>query len=103
MRKEKNTGGTPALLRGRGLRKTCVSAKRTHFIPVTFSVYHLYLQKLMPFATAFANGFVLEKRTHFRGSGGSVPLKIRFVLGTMKPLGGAKTTSRRVVGSNELC
>ena len=28
-------------------------------------MYRLYLQKLMPFAVAFANGFVFKKRTHF--------------------------------------
>ena len=30
-------------------------------------MYHSYLQKLMPFAVGFANGFVFGKRTHFRG------------------------------------
>jgi hypothetical protein len=50
-----------------------VSAKRTHFIFEYFSLYYTYLQRLMPFAAAFANGFVLEKRTHFSGVyGGSV-------------------------------
>ena len=44
-----------------------VSAKRTQIIFAHFSMYHFYLQKLMPFATAFANGFVLEKRTQNRG------------------------------------
>src|ERR1035437_928325 len=44
-----------------------VSAKRTHFIFVEFLIHHFYLQILMLFAGAFANGFVLGKRTHFRG------------------------------------
>jgi hypothetical protein len=30
-------------------------------------MYQFYIQKFMPFAAAFANGFVLEKRTHFGG------------------------------------
>src|ERR1017187_9617220 len=42
-----------------------VSAKRTHFDFAEFLLYHFYLQRLMPFAGAFANGFVLGKRTHF--------------------------------------
>jgi|ERR1017187_8552323 hypothetical protein len=42
-----------------------VSAKRTHFIFVFSSMYHIYLQIFMPFAAAFANGFVHGKRTHF--------------------------------------
>ena len=57
----------------RGAKETCHSAKRTHFIFAYFSMYPFYLQKLMPFAEALANGFVFEKRTHFggvnRGSG----------------------------------
>jgi hypothetical protein len=44
-----------------------VSAKRTHFIFEEFLMYHMYLEKLMPFAAAFANGFVLGKRTHLEG------------------------------------
>ena len=43
------------------------SAKRTHFIFAEFLLYRAYSQKLMNFAGAFANGFVLEKRTHFGG------------------------------------
>jgi len=30
-------------------------------------MYQFYLQQLVSFALAFANGFVLEKRTHFLG------------------------------------
>jgi hypothetical protein len=41
-----------------------VSAKRTHFVFADFFMYRSYLQKLMSFAATFANGFVLEKRTH---------------------------------------
>src|SRR6266446_575699 len=44
-----------------------VSAKRTHFISATYSMHHFYLQRLVSFALTFANGFVLEKRTHFGG------------------------------------
>ena len=43
-----------------------VSAKRTQIIFVDLLLYPLYFQKLMPFAATFANGFVLEERTHFR-------------------------------------
>src|ERR1039457_5394953 len=71
-------GGTPAPLSARNGRdarstwgdgatqahQTCHSTKRTHFIFAYFSLYHAYFQQLMPFAGAFANGFVLGKRTH---------------------------------------
>ena len=43
------------------------SAKRTHFIFAEFLLYRSCSQKLMTFAGAFANGFVLEKRTQFGG------------------------------------
>ena len=46
-----------------GAKETCHSTKRTHFIFAYFSVYQFYLQELVSFADAFANGFVLEKRT----------------------------------------
>src|ERR1035437_5308411 len=72
--------GCPAFMRRRssshggrngaiqGVKETCHSTKRTHFIYATFSMYHICVQKLMSFAAAFANGFVLVKRTHFRVS-----------------------------------
>ena len=44
--------------------QTCHSTKRTHFIFAEFSLYRFCLQNLMSFAESFANGFVLEKRTH---------------------------------------
>ena len=44
-----------------------VSAKRTQFISACFLMYHTYQQLFMTFAVEFANGFVLEKRTHFGG------------------------------------
>jgi len=47
------------------VHQTCHSAKRTHFILVFFAMYPMCGQRLMPFAVRFANGFVLEKRTHF--------------------------------------
>jgi hypothetical protein len=51
--------------------KTCVSAKRTHFKLSLLSLDQFCLQKLTSFAAASANGFVLEKRTHFEcGFGG---------------------------------
>ena len=46
------------------MHQTCHSTKRTHFIFADFFPYQLYLQELLLFAGAFANGFVLEKRTH---------------------------------------
>src|SRR5260221_9459918 len=39
-----------------------VSAKRTHFIFRDLFMYRGYLQQLVIFAEAFANGFVREKR-----------------------------------------
>src|ERR1017187_1259230 len=48
-------------------KETCHSTKRTHFVFAYFLVYHISLQEFTSFAGAFANGFVLEKRTHFRG------------------------------------
>jgi len=56
----------------RSLEPPYVSAKRTHFISATYSMYHFYLQRLVSFALTFANGFVLEKRTHFGGVFGGV-------------------------------
>jgi hypothetical protein len=44
-----------------------VFAKRTHFIFTQMAMYRFWIQKLMSFAETFANGFVLEKRTHFGG------------------------------------
>src|ERR1017187_55624 len=49
------------------LKETCHSTKRTHFVFAYFLVYHISLQEFTSFAGAFANGFVLEKRTHFWG------------------------------------
>jgi len=46
-------------------RPVYVSAKRTHFVFDQFVMDHYYPEILMPFAAAFANGFVYEKRTHF--------------------------------------
>src|ERR1017187_7050072 len=43
----------------------CHSTKRTHFVFASFPIYRFYIQRLTPFAVAFANGFVSEKRTHF--------------------------------------
>ena len=48
----------------------CHSTKRTHFLFADFLMDRISIQKLMFFAEAFANGFVLEKRTHFGGSFG---------------------------------
>ena len=45
----------------------CHSTKRTHFLFADFLMYRISIQKLIFFAEAFANGFVLEKRTHFEG------------------------------------
>jgi hypothetical protein len=67
---QKNTGGTPAPLGGGYGDKEphlYVSAKRTHFVFAYFFLYQLILQELMSFAGAFANGFVLGKRTQFQG------------------------------------
>jgi len=47
-----------------------VSAKRTHFELEDFFIYSRYSQALMSFAEGFANGFVLEKRTHLAGLSG---------------------------------
>jgi hypothetical protein len=75
-RRRKDTGGTPAPLRGesafakasaRHTGPIYVSAKRTHFIFEHFLMYQIYLQELMQFAEGFANGFVLEKRTDLEG------------------------------------
>jgi hypothetical protein len=77
--RRKSTGETPVQhgdgIRGRdaratpgeGAHQTCHSTKRTQIIFADFLIYHFYFQKLMPFAAAFAIGFVLEKRTQFRG------------------------------------
>src|ERR1035438_7605020 len=46
-----------------------VFAKRTHFIFGQMAVYSPLFQVLMHFTEAFANGFVLRKRTHFEGVG----------------------------------
>src|SRR6266404_1592233 len=54
------------LAAGRSSGPIYVSAKRTQFIFAVFSMYHFCLQKLMPFAAAFANGFVSEKRTQIQ-------------------------------------
>jgi len=50
-------------------KETCHFAKRTHFVFEEFLLYRLCSKELMPFAVAFANGFVLEKRTHLEGVG----------------------------------
>jgi len=54
--------------------QTCHSAKRTHLFWAEFVVDRFYLQGLTRFAAAFANGFVLKKRTHLSlkqfGAGG---------------------------------
>jgi hypothetical protein len=47
------------------LHETCHFTKRTHFEFEDFFMYLRYSQTLVTFAEAFANGFVLEKRTHF--------------------------------------
>src|ERR1017187_2887850 len=64
-----------------------VSAKRTHFIDAPYSMHHFYLQKLMSFAMDFANGFVLEKRTHLEGVGGVVFIEKWVLFRKVKPLG----------------
>ncbi len=48
-----------------GLPQMCHTTKRTHFIFWDFRVHYIYLYGLMKVAVAFANGFVLEKRTQF--------------------------------------
>ena len=59
---------TPAATaEGGRAKEMCHSTKRTHFISAYFSVYQFYLKALTRFAAAFANGFVLEKRTHLEG------------------------------------
>ena len=50
-------------------------------------MYQIDLQILMSFAKAFANGFVLEKRTQIGGSVGSFSLKSGFVLPRKLPRG----------------
>jgi hypothetical protein len=44
-------------------------------------MYQIDLQELMPFAAAVTNGFVLGKRTHFRGYVRSFLLESVFVFG----------------------
>ena len=61
------TGGTPAPLSAEAAHQVCHSAKRTHFSFSLFTVYQSNVQALVSFARAFANGFVLEKRTHLEG------------------------------------
>ena len=55
-------------------------------------MYHFYLQKLMRFATAFAGGFVLGKRTQIRGGlwGVFIEKWVRFM--ETNPLGNLKQT-----------
>ena len=48
-----------------GAHQMCHFTKRTHFIFEEFFFYRIHGQQLMTFAESFANGFVLEKRTHF--------------------------------------
>ena len=98
-----NHGGQDGAIRRS--KEMCYSAKRTHFVFADFSLYHFVLQKLMPFAAAFANGFVLEKRTHFWVfTVGSVAAKItsrRFVrldLASPKVAGGFGFDGRGIRG-----
>jgi hypothetical protein len=63
----------------RSSKEMCHSTKRTHFNFAKFSLYRFYIQKLMPFAGVFANGFVLGKRTQFGGSIGLFSMKKGFV------------------------
>ena len=52
-----------------GMKEICHFTKRTHFEFEDFFMYLRYSQTLVTFAEAFANGFVLEKRTHFEALG----------------------------------
>ena len=56
--------------------QTCHSTKRTHFEFDDFFMYFRYSQALMTFEEAFANGFVLEKRTHLEALVGSFSSRI---------------------------
>jgi hypothetical protein len=71
-------GGRTALTErcysGQGPRKTCVSAKRTHFIFADFLMYQDYFQQLMKFAEAFANGLVLENESICHENGERIQL-----------------------------
>ena len=55
---------------GYGAKEMCQITKRTHFVFYQLSMERFYLQELVSFADAFANGFVLEKRSHFLGDAG---------------------------------
>src|ERR1039457_4256954 len=82
IRCRKNTGGTPGPLLARG------GASNMPFHETNPFCFRLivYAQQFMKFAARFANGFVLEKRTHFRGVkrgsgselGGRLPLRLPF-------------------------
>jgi hypothetical protein len=64
---QKIGGHRPPLQRRRSKRGPIHDfAKRTHFEFDDFFMYFRYSQVLRTFAEAFANGFVLEKRTHFK-------------------------------------
>ena len=80
-----------------------VSAKRTHFIDAPYSMHHFYLQKLMSFAMDFANGFVLEKRTHLEGVGGVVFIEKWVLFRKVKPWGIARVTSLPRSGPRWIC
>ena len=60
LREDATKAKLPALLRGQGRKETCHSTKRTHFVFGEFALYQFYLQQVMPFAEAFANGFVFQ-------------------------------------------
>src|ERR1035437_5987748 len=60
----------PSLKARPGAHQMCHFTKRTHFIFEEFFFYRIHGQQLMTFAESFANGFVLEKRTHLEGDFG---------------------------------
>ena len=55
---------------GYGEKEMCHITKLTHFVFYQLSMERFYLQELVSFADAFANGFVLEKRSHLGGGFG---------------------------------
>ena len=64
--------GRDARATTKGVHQTCQTAKRTHFIFYQLSMEGLCLEGLVVFAGAFANGFVLGKRSHWEGCKGLV-------------------------------